>query len=125
MKRSATQLLNLAKQLKTQEIYKHAKVLLNNFADQYSSFEASAWAELRKEALQFQVDGTVGDYMTLEIGGKYATAADLATEVLTNSTAMMSYRADVIKKRQQAIATISAMITVEAVDGFDIFQAFQ
>jgi len=108
MKRTPEQLLALGQQMKVAAVKAAAARAMTNMASEYSPWEAIVWTELLKEAKAFKSTGVVGDYMSAEIGGKYATANDLADAIIANSEAMKNGRAFIILARQAKIAAIEA-----------------
>ena len=119
MKRTPEQLLELAKELKIAEVNEFAELLFNQSIQGYSQWEAIAWPILREEAIQFQLDDTIGDYMALEIGNKYTSAADLAAIILGKADALKHLRAMIIMNRQDHEIAIDGLSTIEEVDGYD------
>lgn len=92
---------------KIQALTEKVKAVLDAHMADYSEWEAVIWPDLKREAEQYQADDTVGPYMTAEIGGKYATADELAAVVLQRSDAMKDLRAAVILNRQAHEAAIN------------------
>jgi len=119
MKRTPEQLLLLAKELKIDELNKEAIRVMDNVMAEYSTWEASAWSILREEAIQFLVDGTVGDYMAMEIGIKY-NASQLALTILAKAEVMKDIRASIIKNRQAHEIAIDELTSIEDFDDYDL-----
>lgn len=109
-----------AKAQKYKDLSKYAKNILSNAMSDYSEWEAISWPLLISEAEQFQIDGTVGEYMAAEIGVKYPTAADLAAVLLQRKEIMKQLRAGVVLVRQQKEAEIEAAETFEALETISI-----
>jgi hypothetical protein len=113
-----------AKAQKYKDLSQYAKTILSNAMSDYSEWEAISWPLLISEAEQFQVDGTVGEYMVAEIGVKYPAAADLAAVILQRKEVMKQLRAGVVLVRQQKEAEIEATETIEQLNGIDITEGW-
>lgn len=120
MKRTPEQLIALGKEVKIAEVKASAARAMNRMASEYSPWEAIVWSELLKEAKQFQIDGTVGEYMLEEhgVGRKYTTPDELAAAIIVNADGMKTGRATIILARQAKIAEIEALTTLEAVNTY-------
>lgn len=96
-------------ELKTQKhaaLTVFAKSYMSAQMSDYSEWEAISWPMLIQEAERFTADGTVGEYMTAEIGVKYPTATDLAAVILQRKEMMKQLRAGVVLWRQVKEAEI-------------------
>jgi hypothetical protein len=109
-----------AKDQKYKDLSQYAKNILSNAMSDYSEWEAISWPLLISEADQFQIDGTVGEYMAAEIGVKYPTAADLAAVILQRKDSMKALRAGVVMVRQAKEAQIEDAETMEDLNAIDI-----
>jgi len=119
MKRTPEQLLELAKSLKTDELNKEAIRVMDSVMTEYSTWEAAAWPILREEAIQYKLDGTIGEYMTVEIGIKYS-AEQLATVILGKAEALKNFRSNIIKNRQEHESRISGFTSIKEVDEYNL-----
>jgi hypothetical protein len=105
---------------KLAELTTYAKQYLSTAMQDYSEWEAISWPILIQEAEKFAADGTVGEYMTAEIGVKYPTASDLAAILLQRKEIMKQLRAGVVLVRQQKEAQIEAATTIEDLNDINI-----
>jgi hypothetical protein len=110
---------------KIAELTAYAKQYLSAAMQDYSEWEAISWPLLISEAEQFQIDGTVGEYMAAEIGVKYPTAANLAAVLLQRKEIMKQLRAGVVLVRQQKEAEIEAAENFEALEAISINEGWE
>lgn len=108
-----------AKSIKVNEIYAHARNLIDTAVVQYSHGETSVWRDLEKEAEQFQVDGTVGELMQNEINSGGRTAAEIAPVVLAKASVFHAFRAAVVANRTNHISSVNALTDPQTILDYD------
>lgn len=112
-----------AVQARQSAIYTYAKRILDAAVADYSDGEMVVWADLEREARQYQSDGTIGMLLQREIDRGQRDAATLAGVVVAKADALHGLRTSVIANRTYHCNAVQSMAnnggTVSDVQAYD------